>query len=92
MSCNSDLNNNLIMDLNNNYIDLNAINDLTDTFDTSVSNDLIENDNQTTIENEFSANSFQNRNIQHTRDDIEFIVDTYLFIEKTKSLLLCFCF
>lgn len=95
MNCNGDFNSQM-MDLNNNYIELN--NDLMDSLDNNqYSDNLItttqinSNDNQTSIQNEFSATPFD-RNVQ-TRDDemIEFIVETYLFIEKSRSVLLSFC-
>ena len=81
MSCNSDFNDQM-MDLNNNYIELNN-NDL-NAFDNN------QYDNQTSIENEFNPNSFH-RNVQARDDIVEYIVDTYVFLEKTRSLLLSFC-
>lgn len=93
MNCNSDFSNqNQAIDLNNNYIELDS-NDAANSFDDHSANSspTETSDSRTSIESEFHPSPFQhNRNVQ-TRDDIEFIVDTYLFIEKTRSLLLSFC-
>lgn len=96
MDCNSDLNNQIV-DLNNNYIGSNELtNHLMDTFEdrTPTSSPVEFSDtnpsSETSIGNEFiNPNHFHNDRVQ-TRDDIEFIVDMYLFIEKTKSILLSF--
>lgn len=91
MNCNSD-NSNQAIDLNNNHIELHDVaNSFTDHDQQASSPRTEANDRQSSIEHEFDPSPFQhNRNVQ-TRDDIEFIVDTYLFIEKTRSLLLSFC-
>jgi hypothetical protein len=85
MAC-SDFNNQ-IMDLNNNVLDYSFDNQYLTT--EPIANEF--NDSQETIENEFNQFHFDHNQDVQSRDDIEFIVDTYLFIEKTKRFLLSFC-
>lgn len=88
MNCNSD---NPAIDLNNNYLEL-ASSDAFFTDHNQPANASRTEDSASNAEHEFNPSPFQqhNRNVQ-TRDSIEMLVDTYLFIEKTRSLLLSFC-